>query len=434
MDGVTLSAISLGILMILLSVGVPIAFCFSGALLFMSIIGEVSMKGMMLWGLQQILSPALLCIPLFIFAGALMSDSGIAKRLLEFVDIFVGRVRGGLGYVATISSAIIGAISGSAFTGVAATGNILIPEMEKRGYPRPFATALVTVSSILGVLIPPSTPMILFGWVTGTSVLACFLSTVGPGLLTVAIFCGINRFMVRKFPLVMLPPISKQEKRREILTKGWSALPALLMPVIILGGIYGGAMTPTEAAAAAVIYSIPVGFFLYRGLSVNSFYNVSKNAAVSTGTIMVMIMCSMMLSQTYVVLRVPQHIVEVVFGLTQNKFVILLMINLILLFVGMIVNDATGIILVAPLLLPLTQAIGMNPIHYAAMFVTNMAIGSVTPPYASLLYLGMRIGKVEFMDIMPPVAILIMGYVPVMLATTYWPELSLWLPRMLGYV
>lgn len=434
MDGVTLSAISLGILMILLSVGVPIAFCFSGALLFMSIIGEVSMKGMMLWGLQQILSPALLCIPLFIFAGALMSDSGIAKRLLEFVDIFVGRVRGGLGYVATISSAIIGAISGSAFTGVAATGNILIPEMEKRGYPRPFATALVTVSSILGVLIPPSTPMILFGWVTGTSVLACFLSTVGPGLLTVSIFCAINRYMVRKFPLVMLPPISKQEKRREILTKGWSALPALLMPVIILGGIYGGAMTPTEAAAAAVIYSIPVGFFLYRGLSVNSFYNVSKNAAVSTGTIMVMIMCSMMLSQTYVVLRVPQHIVEVVFGLTQNKFVILLMINLILLFVGMIVNDATGIILVAPLLLPLTQAIGMNPIHYAAMFVTNMAIGSVTPPYASLLYLGMRIGKVEFMEILPPVGILIMGYVPVMLATTYWPELSLWLPRMLGYV
>ncbi len=434
MDGVTLSAISLGILMILLSLGVPIAFCFSGALLFMSIVGEVSMKGMMMWGLQQILSPALLCIPLFIFAGSLMSESGIAKSLLEFVDIFIGRVKGGLGYVATVSSAIIGAISGSAFTGVAATGSILIPEMEKRGYPRPFATALVTVSSILGVLIPPSTPMIIFGWVTGTSVLACFLSTVGPGLVTVLIFCAINRYMVRKFPLVMLAPISKQEKRRQILTKGWSALPALLMPVIILGGIYGGAMTPTEAAAAAVIYSIPVGFFIYRGLSVKGFYGVSKNAAVSTGTIMIMIMCSMMLSQTYVVLRVPQHIVEVVFGLTQNKFVILLMINLILLFVGMIVNDATGIILVAPLLLPLTQAIGMNPIHYAAMFVTNLAIGSITPPYASLLYLGMRIGKVEFMEILPPVGMLIAGYIPVMLLTTYWPELSLWLPRMLGYV
>jgi tripartite ATP-independent transporter DctM subunit len=276
--------------------------------------------------------------------------------------------------------------------------------------------------------------MIIFGWVTGTSVLACFLSTVGPGLLTVSIFCAINRLMVRKYPLVILPPISGREKMHQIATKGWSALPALLMPVIILGGIYGGAMTPTEAAAVAVIYSIPVGFFVYRGLSGKSFCEVSRNAAVSTGTIMIMIMCSMMLSQTYVVLRVPQHIVEVVFGLTQNKFVILLMINLILLFVGMIVNDATGIILVAPLLLPLTQAIGMNPIHYAAMFVTNMAIGSVTPPYASLLYLGMRIGKVEFMEILPPVGILLLGYIPVMLLTTYWPTLSLWLPGLLGYV
>lgn len=434
MDSVTLSAISLGILMVLLAVGVPIAFCFSGALLFMILVGEVSMKGMMMWGLQQILSPALLCIPLFIYAGALMSDSGIARRLLEFVDIFVGRVKGGLGYVATIASAIIGAISGSAFTGVAATGNILIPEMEKRGYPRPFATALVTVSSILGVLIPPSTPMIIFGYVTGTSVLAGFLSTVGPGLLTILIFCSINRFLVRKYPLVLLPPISTREKAHQIVTKGWSALPALLMPVIILGGIYGGAMTPTEAAAVAVIYSIPVGFWVYKGLSFRSFCSISRSAAVSTGTIMIMIMCSMMLSQTYVVLQVPQQIVKAVFNITQNKTIILLMINIILLFVGMIVNDATGIILVAPLLLPLTQAIGMNPIHYAAMFVTNMAIGSVTPPYASLLYLGMRIGKVEFMEVLPPVMIMILGYIPVMLATTYWPTLSLWLPRLLGYV
>ena len=431
---VTVSIISLFILMGLLSLGIPIAFCFSGSLLYMSIAGGVSMKGMMLWGLQQILSPALLCIPLFIYAGSLMSESGIAKYLLEFVDVFVGRIRGGLGVVATVTCALIGAISGSAFTGVAATGNMLIPEMVKRGYPRPFATALVTCSSILGVLIPPSTPMIIFGWVTGTSVLACFLSTVGPGLLTTAIFCAINLYCAKKFPLVIPPAITKQEKRQQIVTKGWKALPALFMPVLILGGIYGGVMTPTEAASAAVIYSIPIGFLVYRGLTGKSFWSVSQSSGISTGSIMIMIMCSMMLSQTYVVLQVPQHIVTAVFSITQNKTLILLMINLILLFVGMIVNDTTGIILVAPLLLPLTQAIGMNPIHYAAMFVTNMAIGSVTPPYASLLYLGMRIGKVEFMDIMPNVGILLAGYIPVMLVTTYWPPLSLWLPRLLGYV
>ena len=431
---VTTSIISLAILMGLLSLGIPIAFCFSGSLMYMSIVGEVTMKGMMLWGLQQILSPALLCIPLFIYAGALMSESGITKYLLEFVDVFVGRIRGGIGVVATVTCALIGAISGSAFTGVAATGNMLIPEMEKRGYPRPFATALVTCSSVLGVLIPPSTPMIIFGWVTGTSVLACFLSTIGPGLLTVAIFCGINLWFARKFPLVIPAPISKQEKRREIVRKGWKALPALFMPVLILGGIYGGVMAPTEAAAAAVVYSIPVGFLIYKGLGVSSFLSVSKSSAVSTGSIMIMIMCSMMLSQTYVVLQIPQLIVKAVFNLTTNKAMILILINLLLLFIGMIVNDVTGIILVAPLLMPLAQAIGLHPIQYAAIFCVNLAIGSLTPPYASLLYLGMRIGKVEFVDILPPLGIFLLGYVPVMLLTTYWPPLSLTLPRLMGYM
>lgn len=431
---VTTSIVSLAILMGLLSLGIPIAFCFSGSLMYMSIAGDVTMKGMMLWGLQQILSPALLCIPLFIYAGALMSESGITKYLLEFVDVFVGRIRGGIGVVATVTCALIGAISGSAFTGVAATGNMLIPEMEKRGYPRPFATALVTCSSVLGVLIPPSTPMIIFGWVTGTSVLACFLATIGPGILTMVIFCGINLYCARKFPLVISQPISKQEKRRQIVVKGWKALPALFMPVLILGGIYGGVMTPTEAASAAVVYSIPIGFLVYKGLGTRSFISVSKGSAISAGSIMIMIMCSMMLSQTYVVLQIPQLIVKAVFSLTTNKVIILILINLLLLFIGMIVNDVTGIILVAPLLMPLAQAIGLHPIQYAAIFCVNLAIGSLTPPYASLLYLGMRIGNVEFVDILPPLGIFLLGYIPVMLLTTYWPPLSLTLPRLLGYM
>lgn len=212
MEPVTLAVVSLAVLMLLLSFGVPIVFCFSGALAFMSIVGGVTMKGMMMWGLQQILSPTLLCIPLFIYAGSLMSESGIAKYLLEFVDVFVGRIRGGLGFVATLTCAILGAISGSTFTGLAATGNMLIPEMVSRGYPRAFATALITCSSILGVLIPPSTPMIIFGWVTGTNVLACFLSTVGPGIVTIIIFCGINFVLSRRFDLKLMAPALQNGK------------------------------------------------------------------------------------------------------------------------------------------------------------------------------------------------------------------------------
>ncbi len=175
--------VSLSILVFLLSLGIPLPFCFGAALMYMNLAADVSMKGMMMWGLQQILSPVLLCAPLFIFAGGLMSESGIARSLLDYVDSFVGRIRGGLGVVAAVSCAIIGAISGSGLTGLAATGPILIPRMAERGYPRGYAAALVTDSSILGLLIPPSVVMVIYGWVTETSILACFLSTLIPGLM-----------------------------------------------------------------------------------------------------------------------------------------------------------------------------------------------------------------------------------------------------------
>lgn len=432
MEPVTLSIISLAILMVLLAVGVPIAFCFAGALAFMCFVGGVTMKGMMMFGLQQILSPALLCIPLFIYAGQLMSGSNIAKVLLDFIDIFVGRIKGGLGYVSVITCAVVGAISGSSFTGVAATGTVLIPEMEKRGYDRAFATTLVTCSSILGVLIPPSTPMIIFGWVTETNVLACFLSTVLPGILTIISFCFINTIFARKFNVMLDEKLPPAEKRREIMVRGRRAIPALMMPVIILGGIYSGIMTPTESAAVAVIYAIPIGFLIYRGLTAKKLFGITQDSAVSVGTIMIMIMCSMMLAQTYVMLQIPQAIVDAVFGITENKFLILIFINLLLLFVGMIVNDTTGIILVAPLLLPLALAIGIEPVHYAAIFGVNLALGNLTPPYASLLYLGVRVGKVDFVDVLPFLGVFILGYIPVMLLTTYVPALSLYLPRLMG--
>lgn len=433
MIGLTLA--SLGILVLMLTFGVPLPFCFGGALAYMSIVGGVSMKGMLMWGLQQILSPTLLCIPLFIFAGSLMGVSGIARYLLDFVDSFVGRRKGGLGVVATVSCAIIGAISGSGFTGVAATGPILIPRMVERGYPRGYATALVTDSSILGLLIPPSVVMIVFGWVTETSILACFLSTVIPGLLVTLAFSVINIIWSRKFPLILEPEMSKAELRKERIRRGWKALPALMMPVIILGGIYGGIMTPTEAAAASVVYSIPVGIYIYGGLNRSNYCKVAKDSAVSVGAIMLMIMCSMMLSQTYLMLRIPQAIVSSVFGITQSKIILLILVNILLLFIGMIVSDITGVILVAPLLLPLMNAIGVHPIHYAAIMGVNLAVGGVTPPYASILYLGMRVGKVEFTEIVgPAMAFVLLGYLPVMLLTTFCPALSMWLPGLLGFV
>ena len=434
MEIVTISLISLGILIVLLSFGVPLPFCFGGALMSMCMLGGATMQGTMVWGYTQLANPVLLCIPLFVFAGTIMSESGIAASLLKFVNIFVGRIRGGLGVVASVSCAIIGAISGSGLTGVAATGPLLIPEMAAKGYPRGYATALVANSSILGLLIPPSVTMIIYGWVTDTSILACFLATLGPGLLITFLFSVVNLVMARKFPLVLDPPLTRKEAVKEGVTCTTRAIPALVMPLIILGGIYGGIMTPTEAAAVAVIYALPVGFLIYKGLTLETFLVAAKNSATAVGAIMVMIIFSLMLSQIFVMEDVPQALVEGVFTITQNKVLLLILINFLLFFVGMIVNDVTAIILIAPLLLPLMEAIGVSPVQFAAIMGVNTAMGGVTPPYASILYLGMRIGKVEFSEVIKPAMVLIIcGYVPVVFLTSLWPSLSLFFPGLFGY-
>ncbi len=431
---ITIVGISLIILVLLLMVGVPLPFCFGGALLFLSIFADISPFGLIIWGFGMITSPVILAAPLFIFAGSVMGESGIAKNLFDFVNVLVGRIKGGLGVVSTVTCAIIGAISGSGFTGVAAIGPFLIPRMAGEGYPRGYATALVTCSSILGLLIPPSVIMIIYGWVTETSILACFLATVGPGLLIVLAFSIINLIAARKMPLVLEPPIALKERGKLFMTRGWHAIPALLMPAIILGGIYGGVFTPTEAAAVAAVYSIPVGFLIYRGLTPKNFYRTVLGATSSVGAIMVMIFVCLLLAQAFVMLRVPQALVAFMFSITTNKYLLLLFINLFLFFIGLIMNDASGMIIGAPLLLPLVIKIGISPVHFAAIMGTNLAMGGVTPPYASILYLGMRVGNVQFLDILKPtIKFLVFGYVPVVFVTTYWPELSLWLPRLLGY-
>ncbi len=206
------------------------------------------------------------------------------------------------------------------------------------------------------------------------------------------------------------------------------------MPLIILGGIYGGIMTPTEAAAVAVIYAFPVGFLVYKGLTFKTFLTAAKNSATAVGAIMIMIVFSLMLSQIFVMEDVPQALVDGVFTITQNKVLLLILINFLLFFVGMIVNDVTSIILLGPLLLPLMEAIGISPVQFAAIMGVNTAMGGVTPPYASILYFGMRIGKVEFSEVIKPAMILIIfGYVPVVFLASFWPNLSLFFPGIFGY-
>lgn len=431
---VEIALLAVAVLVLLLTLGVALPWCFGGAIMVMYFVGDSVMRGNVLWGMQQLANPVLLAIPLFVLAGTIMSESGIAASLLRFVNTFIGHLRGGLGVVAVVSCAVIGAISGSGLTGVAAIGPLLIPEMERHGYPRPYATALISNASILGLLIPPSVTMIVYGWVTDTSILACFLATLGPGLAITLAFSVANLVMVRKFPLILEARPSLAALGGEVARRGVHAFPALLMPVIILGGIYGGVMTATEAAAVSVIYAVPVGFLVYRGLRLGNLLAAGKEAATSVGAIMLMILFSMILSQMFVMEGIPQALVGAIFGITGNATLLLVMILVLLLLVGMVVNDITAIILIAPLLLPLMGAIGVNPVHFAAIMGVATAMGGVTPPYASILYLGARVGRVRVTEVIAPAMILIaVAYLPVLMLTTFWPDLSLFLPRLFGY-
>lgn len=276
--------------------------------------------------------------------------------------------------------------------------------------------------------------MIVYGWVTDTSILACFLATLGPGLLVTFNFALINMYKARKFPLILDDKPSMSELIKQTSSKTFHAVPALLMPVIILGGIYGGVMTPTEAAAVAVIYAVPVGFLIYKGLSWKTLLISGKESATAVGSIMFMILFSLILSQMFVVEDIPQQLVEAIFDITENKVLLLIFINILLFLVGMVVNDLTAIILIAPLLLPLMTAIGISPIQFAAIMGVNTAMGGVTPPYASILYLGARIGNVKFSEVVgPAMSLILLGYLPVVILTSFWSELSLFLPTVFGY-
>ena len=431
---VTIVILDLLILIILLILGVPLSLTFGAALLFLSYFGNIGIVGLIWWGFNQIINPVLLSIPLFILAGGLISEAGIAKYLLDFVNSIIGRIKGGIGIVAIVTCGIIGAISGSSYTGLVATGPTLIERMVEENYPRPYATALVTNSSLLGLLIPPSALLIIYGWVTGTSILASFLSTIVPGILIIINFSIINLLSVRKMPLILEPPMPFKQRGKKIIFSTWQAIPALSLPMIILGGIYGGVFSPAEAAAISAVVAIPIGFFIYRGLKIKNFIKTLKNAATSVGTIMMMVLFALILSQAFARLQLPNIIIGFMSSITTNKYIMLFLINILLFILGMLIPDDSAVVLAAPLLLPLVKEYGISPVHFAAIMGTNLAMGNVTPPFASLLYLGMRIGKVDLVEILKPtLKFLLLGYVPVVFITTYWPEVALFLPRLFGF-
>jgi tripartite ATP-independent transporter DctM subunit len=426
------------LLVMLLGLGVPVAWSFAAVVAYLTFIFDVNLSTLMLQGFRSLNSVILLALPLFVLAGYLMQSGGIARRLIDFIEIALGGRKGGLGASLVLSSGVFGAISGTATAAVASVGTVLIDPLEKRGYPRGYTSALLGIASLLGILIPPSVTMILFAVVSQQSVAAAFAATIGPGLLLMAGLILFNRLCVGRL-FHELPPETGQDqgaaparpRSRVVL----AALPALSLPVIILGGIYGGVFTPTEAAAVAVLASLVIGALIYRELTWKKLGRGIVAASETTGSIILILLFSFMIGKILVFERAPQDLAAFISHLLRDPLAILLVVNLFLILAGALMDDVSVTVVIAPLFLPLMVDIGVHPIHFASIVACSVVIGANSPPVAPILYMACRIGRTSVHKAIRP-SLMMMGFValPVMLLTSLFPDISLFLPRLFGLI
>lgn len=323
------------ILLVLMAIGMPVAWTFAGVLAYLSIVYDANLNTLMLQGFRSLNSVVLIALPLFVITGFLMQSGGIAKRLVDFIEVLVGRRRGGMGASMVLASGIFGAIAGTATAAVASIGTIMIKPLAERGYPRGYSAALLGISSLLGILIPPSITMILFAVVTRQSVPALFAATIGPAILLIIGLILFNRFcaggLFKEVLAQAKGDISSELSKSKATFK---ALPALSLPLIILGGIYGGVFTPTEAAAVAAFSTLLIGFVIYRDLTFSRVAEGLVGAAETTGTIIMILLFSFMISRILAIERIPQDLAELISTLVSDPLAVLITINIFLIIVG----------------------------------------------------------------------------------------------------
>ncbi len=423
--------IAIILICVLLAAGVSVSLAFGAVLILLAYTGGYDVSGFFATGHWKMNTVILLAIPLFIMAGDIMQRGKIAKPIVEIAELLFGHLRGGLSAASVVASAMFGAISGSGAATLTCIGSIIMPHLRKARYPDGISGALVISASPLGLLIPPSGAQLLYAWVGQLSVLKCFLATVIPGLILTALLIIVNFVILRNDTNIKITAVPDRFFR-VFAKKTAFATPAILMPLIILGGIYGGIMTPTEAAGVAVIYAIPVGFFVYRGLTLSVFYESMKHSAITIGVVMVMIFTVLIASRFLIFEDIPGMAEDLIFSISENPIVVILMINLVMLLIGMLMDDISGIILSASLLLPIAQGAGMDPIHFAAVLGVNLGMGNITPPTAPLLYLGAQVTDVPVRRLIWPTLIFIVfAWLPTLLLTTFMPQIALWLPDLL---
>ena len=414
-------------------IGVPVAFAFALAGFLLCGIYEIGITGAISASFDRLNMYAIMALPLFILLGSLMNQGGLAKRLIDFVNVLLGRKKGGLGRVLVVSNAIFGAICGVATSALAAIGGVLIPEMEKKGYPRGYSTGMAVSSSVLSLLIPPSTSMIIFGIAGRISIPLLFAATIIPGIILTVILCIINNVMVKNIPTIQtLPETISSERKKEIVRATKESMYILFLPLFILGGIYGGMFTPTEAASMAVVYALIIGVFVYKEINLNILWNSLAKAGSLTGSVIIVFFFFFVLSRVLILEELPDTMMNFLFSISNNPIILMLILNFILLITGMLMDDASALILAAIIYLPAAKSLGIDPLQFGAICGVNLGMGLITPPVAPLLYMGGIVGgNLELKDYYKPALYsIIFGYIPVILLTTYIPAISLTLPKL----
>jgi C4-dicarboxylate transporter, DctM subunit len=375
-------------------------------------------------------SDVLLSIPLFILAAEFMNTGSITERLLTFCDALVGRFRGGLAHVNVVQSIIFAGMSGSALADAAASGKLMQKMMTQDGkYPPAFAAALTAASSVIGPIIPPSIPMVVYALIADTSVGYLFLGGAVPGLLLgfaqMALIAWVAKG--RNFPVEKPVPL------RELPGITWSALPALLLPVVLLGGIYSGVTTPTEAAAVAAAYALAVSAALYRTVSWRDVYQAVLASARTTASIGILIAAAIAFNYVVTVENIPKMISHGLQGFHFSPLTFLVAVNVLLLILGCFLEGTTILLIVVPVLLPTANALGIDPVHFGVVVVVNVMLGLITPPYGLLLFITVKITEVPLRDLVHEVMPFLAIMIGALAAITFVPGLVLFLPRLLGY-
>lgn len=373
----------------------------------------------------------LLAAPLFILAGGLMETGGISLRITNFAVALIGHVRGGLGMVVVLATMIFSGISGSSTADTAAIGSTMIPNMVKRGYSPAFATAVVAAAGGMGILIPPSIIMVIYGLLTNTSVAALFLAGIVPGMIMGGAMMVAVWLMANHQDL----PVEKEFSAREVITSGYRAFWALLMPIIILGGILGGIFTVTEAAVVAVVYGLVVALFIYRELKVSDLPRILVESGSVTGAVMIVIGTAAIFAWLLTSQQVPLRIAEALASISSEPWFFLLLVNIVFLGIGAVFEVTAALIMTVPILAPLLSQYNIDPVHFGVVLTANLGIGMVTPPVGICLYVACGISKASIESVLRRLLPLLAVMVATLALITFAPEITLYLPRVfLGYV